>query len=570
MLPSGRLRAALVALYVITRLRGLGLLPIFLDETLHVRWALLVSQGDKPWDATWKWGRALTIWMGALVSPWAQDLLRANRLVSVAIGVATLFATFEIARRLLGPREALVAGLFYVLCPFTLFYDRMALTEAGLSAAFALTLVFSIRISESGRPLDAALAGLMLVLAVLVKAIGVLVLPIPLVTLLVLGRIRERWKALALAYAVGVPPIALALRLFVASENAQHMAQLFTGGGGALAARLGQNLAEGAGWLWTWWTAPLVVLGAIGALVALGRRDRKGLLLALLALYPLVAFSAVLTWRMPRYLLPASVPLLVLAAGALVRLASWAAERLPASAGPLAREGRAGVRAGRGAAPGAAARSGLLDRSVAGRDSRARPLPVRARLALGLRRARHRAAGPAGARAASGRGDGRRAREPLPEPAHDAAHARTRVRARAAREARGLGLRRPGGAPGVREMGGGRTDAARGPPRGPERTRPGCRQLAASRDARRPHDQARRSAVRRRVPALRAAPVRRSAREPLTPGSGTLPPVQITRIRAYRVELPLHEGSYKWSGGKSVSVFDSTIVAVETDTGVTG
>ena len=46
--------------------------------------------------------------------------------------------------------------------------------------------------------------------------------------------------------------------------------------------------------------------------------------------------------------------------------------------------------------------------------------------------------------------------------------------------------------------------------------------------------------------------------------------MKITRILAYRVELPLHEGSYKWSGGKSVSVFDSTIVAVETDEGVTG
>jgi L-alanine-DL-glutamate epimerase-like enolase superfamily enzyme len=46
--------------------------------------------------------------------------------------------------------------------------------------------------------------------------------------------------------------------------------------------------------------------------------------------------------------------------------------------------------------------------------------------------------------------------------------------------------------------------------------------------------------------------------------------MKITRIVAYRVKLPLHEGSYKWSGGKSVSVFDSTIVAVETDEGVTG
>jgi L-alanine-DL-glutamate epimerase-like enolase superfamily enzyme len=46
--------------------------------------------------------------------------------------------------------------------------------------------------------------------------------------------------------------------------------------------------------------------------------------------------------------------------------------------------------------------------------------------------------------------------------------------------------------------------------------------------------------------------------------------VKITAIRAYQVDLPLHEGSYKWSGGNAVSVFDSTVVAVDTDAGLTG
>jgi L-alanine-DL-glutamate epimerase-like enolase superfamily enzyme len=46
--------------------------------------------------------------------------------------------------------------------------------------------------------------------------------------------------------------------------------------------------------------------------------------------------------------------------------------------------------------------------------------------------------------------------------------------------------------------------------------------------------------------------------------------LKITSIRAYRVELPLHEGTYKWSGGKSVSVFDSTVVEVATDAGAVG
>ena len=46
--------------------------------------------------------------------------------------------------------------------------------------------------------------------------------------------------------------------------------------------------------------------------------------------------------------------------------------------------------------------------------------------------------------------------------------------------------------------------------------------------------------------------------------------MRITRIFAHRIDLPLKEGRYSWSGGKFVEVFDSTIVGVETDTGITG
>jgi len=46
--------------------------------------------------------------------------------------------------------------------------------------------------------------------------------------------------------------------------------------------------------------------------------------------------------------------------------------------------------------------------------------------------------------------------------------------------------------------------------------------------------------------------------------------MKIKRIFAHQVDLPLNEGAYNWSGGKSVTVFDSTIVGVETDTGLVG
>jgi len=46
--------------------------------------------------------------------------------------------------------------------------------------------------------------------------------------------------------------------------------------------------------------------------------------------------------------------------------------------------------------------------------------------------------------------------------------------------------------------------------------------------------------------------------------------MKITAIKAYQVDLPLREGRYNWSGGNFMEVFDSTVVAIETDAGVTG
>jgi L-alanine-DL-glutamate epimerase-like enolase superfamily enzyme len=44
----------------------------------------------------------------------------------------------------------------------------------------------------------------------------------------------------------------------------------------------------------------------------------------------------------------------------------------------------------------------------------------------------------------------------------------------------------------------------------------------------------------------------------------------ITKVKVYQVDLPLHEGSYKWSGGNSVEVFDSSVVEIQTDEGISG
>ena len=46
--------------------------------------------------------------------------------------------------------------------------------------------------------------------------------------------------------------------------------------------------------------------------------------------------------------------------------------------------------------------------------------------------------------------------------------------------------------------------------------------------------------------------------------------MKLKAINVYQVDLPLHEGSYAWADGKTVEVFDSTVVEAITDEGITG
>jgi L-alanine-DL-glutamate epimerase-like enolase superfamily enzyme len=46
--------------------------------------------------------------------------------------------------------------------------------------------------------------------------------------------------------------------------------------------------------------------------------------------------------------------------------------------------------------------------------------------------------------------------------------------------------------------------------------------------------------------------------------------MKITAIKAWQIDLPFREGRYSWSNGNFVEVLDATVVAVETDAGITG
>ena len=75
-------RRALLLLFLVyfaTRLFGLTLLPMFLDESWHLSWSMWIAEGLE-WEVPWQYGKGLSIFATALLFPAAaHDYLAAGR-----------------------------------------------------------------------------------------------------------------------------------------------------------------------------------------------------------------------------------------------------------------------------------------------------------------------------------------------------------------------------------------------------------------------------------------------------------------------------------------------------------
>ncbi len=320
--------AALLAAYTASRLAWLSRLPMFLDESLHISWAMHIANGERL-AQPWTHGRAVQVLTNSLLFPWAGDpYLWASRCLTATFGALTLLAILALARRLYDERTALVAGLLYVLCPMTLLYDRLVMADPVMSTFFALSLLASARAAMSGLVRDGLVAGVLAALVVFSKASGVLLLFVPIAAWLALSRPLRRGAPALLASLVAAGGL-VAWPLWRFMEASRSMAERNVGGGTTgLAARVARNLAFVADWFPGCWTLPIVLLALAGASLAIVRRDRPGLYLATAGLLPMAVLVVTATFWYPRYILFAAVPAVVLAALALAQIVGFSASRL--------------------------------------------------------------------------------------------------------------------------------------------------------------------------------------------------------------------------------------------------
>lgn len=150
----------LVGGFLVTRLTNLTLIPIFTDEAIYLRWSQIMAHDaslrylplvdGKPPFFMWATATLLRVFSGL-------DPLFVLRLVSVGAGLLALVAIFFASYQLFSSKKvSYLACLFYLLVPFTFFYDRFGLADCLLAMLGLWSLGLSVIVVRKLR-LDAAL-----------------------------------------------------------------------------------------------------------------------------------------------------------------------------------------------------------------------------------------------------------------------------------------------------------------------------------------------------------------------------------------------------------------------------
>jgi len=142
----GLVFSSLLLLGFILRTVNLNLLPVFADESIYVRWSqvmkaestlrfLPLSDGKQP----------LFMWTVIPFLKFIQDPLLAGRLVSVFAGLGTGIGVGVASFLLFGRRRlAATSTLIWMVLPYAVFFDRLALADGLLTMFIIWTFVFTI------------------------------------------------------------------------------------------------------------------------------------------------------------------------------------------------------------------------------------------------------------------------------------------------------------------------------------------------------------------------------------------------------------------------------------------
>ncbi|NTU74062.1 hypothetical protein HGB07_08025, partial [Candidatus Roizmanbacteria bacterium] len=149
---------AATAIYLLTRLINLDKFPIFCDEGIYIHWAKIAWH-----DASWRFisltdgKQPLQTW-GTIpfLKLFPDNLLLGGRMFAVFTGFIAMSGMYTMLHYLTNKKTAILGLFIYTLVPYFIFYDRLALVDSGVNAAFIWILFLSLWLVKTER-LDVAL-----------------------------------------------------------------------------------------------------------------------------------------------------------------------------------------------------------------------------------------------------------------------------------------------------------------------------------------------------------------------------------------------------------------------------
>ncbi|MCL4418720.1 glycosyltransferase family 39 protein [Patescibacteria group bacterium] len=163
-----------IILYFFSRLYHLMSLPIFTDEAIYTRWSQIAR-----FDPNWRFisltdgKQPLFVWLDMIVMKVIQDPLMAGRMVSVFSGFLTMAGLFFLGREIFkNHRVGILSAGLYLIFPFALVYDRMALYDSLVGSLAVWSLYLEVLLVRRLRFDVSLILGMVLGAGVLTKTSG--------------------------------------------------------------------------------------------------------------------------------------------------------------------------------------------------------------------------------------------------------------------------------------------------------------------------------------------------------------------------------------------------------------
>ena len=166
------LAISLAAAYFITRFVNLMVVPMFTDEAIYTRWSQIAR-----YDASWRFisltdGKQPSfIWIDMVAQRFFEDPLLAGRIVSVISGFFGMIGIYFLASEIFkNKRIGFIASALYIIYPFSLVYDKMALYDSLVTTISIWSLYLAILLVRRIRLDIALILGMVLGFGALTKA----------------------------------------------------------------------------------------------------------------------------------------------------------------------------------------------------------------------------------------------------------------------------------------------------------------------------------------------------------------------------------------------------------------